>query len=85
MKTTIDARAYLADAIRSALSGLEVSTPQVEQLYAGWRDLSQAEKSAIVQLQNWSEDRPLRTEFAPHAEYSQHRLAHLLSVLEYAQ
>ncbi|MBE5075071.1 hypothetical protein IM511_12315 [Erythrobacteraceae bacterium E2-1 Yellow Sea] len=82
METTIDTRTFLADAIRRALSGQDVPNPQVEQHYAGWRDLSLTQRSALVQLQNWSKDGPLRAEFAPHAEYSQHRLTHLLDELE---
>lgn len=82
METTIDARAFLADAIRGALLGQDVTSPQVDQLYAGWRDLSHEEKSALVQLENWSQDKPLRAEFEKHASFSQHRLTHLLHALE---
>ncbi|MDX1580468.1 MAG: hypothetical protein R3360_02480 [Alphaproteobacteria bacterium] len=75
-------RRVLADAIRQTLSGNEVAESQFSSLISDWRELCQKEKSALLQLRNWSEDRMLRDQFARHAEYSHNRLQGLLEALE---
>ena len=82
MQRTANPRILLTHAIRDALSGREPDDTGFEELAADWRSLSQTEKSALLQLQNWAHDGPLRAQFAQHAEYSERRLSGLLLELE---
>lgn len=84
MQPANDSRRVLVEALRDALSGRDWANAQFDNLMADWRALSQAEKSALLQLNNWAEDRPLRTQFVRHAEYSERRLESLLLELEAA-
>ncbi len=82
MQKITDSRSVLADAIRRALSGQEIVAAPLAQMMSGWHHLNRAERGALLQLQNWSDDGPLRQQFARHAEYSENRLARLLNSLE---
>lgn len=75
-------RDMLIDAMRRALSGQNDGDAKFERISSCWKDLDQTERSALLQLRNWAEDRPLRTQFAGHARYSQQRMQHLLGALE---
>ena len=67
--------------MRSALAGSEspVTRGTIEQY--DWLALDQNEKSALLQLHNWEQDRPLRSAFPRHAEYSNRRLEYLIGIL----
>lgn len=77
-----DTKVFLTNAIRRALSGEELVEAHIRDHIEEWPNQSQLEKSALVQLQNWTQDRQLRSQFAEHAEYNQRRLANLLRALE---
>jgi hypothetical protein len=75
-----DSRHTLKKAIERALAG-DSSPTSYWQLVADPKDLSALEKSAWLQLHNWSEDRQLRLQFPNHAEFSKRRLVQLLASL----
>lgn len=79
--TNVDSRTAIAEAIRQVLAG----EPAPERLFSTIAfpgRLGALEKSAWVQLQNWSDDEKLRLQFPEHAEFSRRRLAELLKRLE---
>ena len=76
---TKDSRFELKKALERALADDSHETHW--QLAADPKDLSPLEKSAWLQLQNWSQDKQLRLQFPNHAEFSKRRLAQLLEAL----
>ena len=82
MNRQVEIRSLLIESIREALSGREPPNAQLVDLTFDWQSLSLPERGALLQLQNWTEDRPLRSQFARHAHYSERRLAQLLNKLE---
>ena len=77
-----DTKQFLTSAIRRALSGEHIAESDIEEHAGNWRGHSQLQKSALIQLQNWFQDRPLRAQYGEHARYSERRLAKLLYSLE---
>jgi hypothetical protein len=69
----------LKKALERALAGDSHETHW--HLAADPKDLSPLEKSAWLQLHNWSQDKQLRLQFPHHAEFSKRRLAQLLEAL----
>ena len=51
------------------------------QLASDPKDLSPLEKSAWLQLHNWSQDQQLRSEYPSHADFSRRRLSQLVNLL----
>ena len=76
-----DPRVLIANAMRDALSGREASSAKVEHLFSDWRQLSHIEKSALLQLRNWTQDSQLREQYEGHAAWSEQRLTNLLCEL----
>ena len=81
MSSDDDPRVMIAKAMRDALSGRESGSAKVEHLFADWRRLSHIEKSALLQLRNWAQDRQLREQYEGHAAWSEQRLTNLLGQL----
>jgi len=76
-----EARELLVEAVHSALAGKQVGQQNVDSLLAQYPILNRTEKSALIQLRNWAEDKSVR-EFSPaHAEFSKRRLSGFLRVL----
>lgn len=82
MQNVRTSRDEILAAMRNALEGSVASLPHRLADRRDWLDLDQKEKSALLQLQNWEQDEPLRNAFPRHAEYSNRRLAHLISILD---
>ena len=79
--TNVDSRTAILEAIRQALAG-EPCPEQLREAISSPNRLGALEKSAWVQLQNWSADEKLRLQFPKHAEFSRRRLVGLLEQLE---
>ena len=82
MSTAPNSRKEILAALRQALEGERDSFFKGAVAGQDWLALDQYEKSALLQLQNWEQDKPLRNAFPQHAEYSNKRLQHLISVLD---
>ena len=81
MSTVRASREEILAAMRSALEGADAMLTHDSLSKVDWLAFDQNEKSALLQLQNWEQDRPLRSAFPRHAEYSSKRLEHLISIL----
>ena len=81
MSTVRTNREDILAAMRSSLSGTDSASTNGPLAGTDWLALNQNEKSDLLQLQNWKQDEPLRSEFPQHAEYSTRRLEHLISIL----
>ena len=79
--TKDDSRSALAEALRRALAG-EHDPNQLRKVVSTPQSLSALEKSAWLQLQNWSADEPLRIQYPRHAEFTRRRLTGLLKRLD---
>ena len=79
--TKDDSRTAIVEAIRQVLAG-EPAPERLRNAIASPSRLGALEKSAWVQLQNWSADENLRRQFPKHAEFSRRRLTELLEQLE---
>jgi hypothetical protein len=77
---TQETRFVLKQALERALA--DDSDGAHWQLATDPKDLSPLEKSAWLQLHNWSQDRQLRLQFPTHAEFSRRRLAELMNALK---
>lgn len=76
-----EARELLVEEVHSALASGQVSQWNVDSLLDQYPVLNRTEKSALIQLRNWAEDRGVR-EFSPeYAEFSKRRLTGFLRVL----
>lgn len=82
MQKVRTSRDEILAAMRNALEGSGVPLPHRSPDGCDWLDLDQKEKSALLQLHNWQQDEPLRNAFPRHAEYSNRRLEHLISILD---
>lgn len=69
----------LKDLLHDRLRGS--SSLEIDETFPHREGLSQIEKSAWLQLRNWSLDEPLREISPAHMLYSRHRLNHFLDVL----
>ena len=76
-----DSRAFLKNAIKQTLEN-GFCPPQIAELAGDPRSLTMLEKSAWLQLHNWSADEGLRRQNEGVAEFSRRRLAALLASLE---
>ena len=76
-----DSRSALAQALKRALEG-EPQGALLKNEIGSLRNLSQLEKSAWLQLQNWAADESLRKQFPSHADFSRRRLSDLLDSLD---
>ena len=76
-----DSRSALAEALKRALAG-DYDYAQLQSANFSPQRLSALEKSAWLQLYNWSADEHLRSQFPKHAEFSRRRMNELLSLLE---
>ena len=81
MSTFRTRREEIIAAMRNALDGMESTLSNGPLAGADWLVLDQDEKSALLQLQNWKQDEPLRCAFPRHAEYSSKRMEHLINIL----
>lgn len=79
MRYTADPRTILKDELRRCLCGEPAG--EISELLPRPAGLSQIEKSAWLQLHDWSSDRRLRQVSTAHAQYSRNRLTHLISAL----
>lgn len=79
MRYTADSRAILKDVLRRCLCGEPAE--EISELLPRPEGLSKIEKSAWLQLHNWSSERRLREETTAHAQYSRNRLTHLINAL----
>ena len=77
----IDSRSALAEALKRALAG-EPDPAHLRATISNPHRLSALEKSAWLQLHNWSADEYLRSQFPKHAEFSERRMIDLLLQLE---
>lgn len=80
MGATGDSRSILRDALQRSLVGQPVR--QIGEILPCPVALTQIEKGAWLQLQNWSTDEPLRVDSHLHAEYSRKRLNYFLDALQ---
>lgn len=79
MQSSADSRTILKDELRRCLSGQPAA--EISELLLHPAHLSQIEKSAWLQLHDWSSERQLWQGSTAHAYYSRNRLTHLLSAL----
>lgn len=76
-----DSRTFLKNAIKQTLEN-GLCPPQMAERAGDPRSLTMLEKSAWLQLHNWSADEGLRQQNEGVAEFSRRRLAALLASLE---
>ena len=81
MTTVRTSRDEIVAALRSALDGTKALPCDRSLNTIDWLALDKDEKSALLQVHNWQQDEPLRRAFLRHAEYSNRRLEHLISIL----
>ena len=79
MSIRSDSRTMLTEVLHDCLSGS--TSLEIDETFPQREDLSQIEKSAWLQLRNWSLDEPLREISPAHMLYSRYRLNHFLDVL----
>ncbi|WP_336987074.1 hypothetical protein [Altererythrobacter aquiaggeris] len=83
MTRQVETRSLLIESIRQAMCGHEPQDARLAEMTRNWPGLSMPERGALLQLQNWTKDRALRSQFSQHAHYSERRLAQLLDKLEH--
>lgn len=76
-----DSRSALAEALKRALAG-DHDPVQLKDAVSNPQRLTAIEKSAWVQLHNWSADENLRIQYPQIAESSRRRINELLLQLE---